>query len=273
MLRYLLTPRWLSYLALAVLFAVVAVLLGNWQYSRHEAKVERRDTIEANYDAVPVTLTSVLDSPDQSLAATQDWTRVEITGRYRVEDQLLVRNRPYRSVFGYEVLVPFSVDGSSADLLVDRGWVPNGSSAATLPEVPPAPDGVVTLTGWLRPSEEDFERNLPAGQVATINTDVASSVAGVRLYSPYLELQDETGTTPAERPAPAEAPDTGLGVNFAYSLQWWIFSPIGLVLVLVMARRDVREAEDADLDAPGRTTPVKEKVGAKKSRIWDDEDY
>lgn len=275
MLRYLLTPRWLSYLSLAVLFAVVAVLLGNWQYSRHEEKVERRDTINANYDAIPATLGSVLNGPDQSLAPRQDWTRVEVTGRYRSQDQLLVRNRPYRSVFGYEVLVPFEVDGGdgSSDLLVDRGWVPNASSAATLPEVPAAPGGTVTVTGWLRPSEEDFDRNLPDGQVASINIDVAETAAGVPLYGAYLELQDETGTVSEARPAPADRPDTGLGVNFAYALQWWIFSPIGLVLVLVMARREVRNAEDADLDTPGRPTPAKEKVGAKKKRIWDDEDF
>ncbi len=275
MLRYLLTPRWLSYLALAVLFAVVVVLLGNWQYSRHEMKVERRDTVNANYDATPVPLGSVLQTADQSLAAGQDWTRVEVTGRYRFEDQLLVRNRPYRSVYGYEVLVPFEVDGTdgSADLLVDRGWVPNASSAATLPDVPAAPQGTVTVTGWLRPSEEDLDRNLPAGQVASINIDVAESVSGVPLYGAYLDLQDETGTAPQDRPAPADRPDTGLGINFAYALQWWIFSPIGLVLVLLMARREVRDAEDADLDVPGRPTPVKEKVGAKKKRIWDEEDF
>jgi len=273
--RYLLHPRWLSYLALAVLFAVVAVLLGNWQYSRHEGKVERRDTINANYDASPVSLGSVLQTADEPLAAHQDWTRVEVTGRYRLEDQLLVRNRPYRSVYGYEVLVPFEVDGTyrSADLLIDRGWVPNASSAATLPDVPAAPGGTVTVTGWLRPSEEDLGRDLPAGQVASINATVAESAAGLPLYDAYLELQDETGTAPEDRPAPADRPDTGLGVNFAYALQWWIFSPIGLVLVVLMARREVRDAEDADLDSPGRPTPVKEKVGAKKKRIWDDEDF
>lgn len=275
MLRYLLTPRWLSYLALAVLFAVVAVFLGNWQYGRHETKVERRDTVNSNYDATPVSLGSVLSTPDEPLAARADWTRVQVTGRYRIEDQLLVRNRPYRSVYGYEVLVPFEVDGAdaSADLLIDRGWVPNASSAATLPEVPPAPSGTVTVTGWLRPSEEDLGRDLPEGQVASINATVAESAAGVPLYDAYLDLQDETGTVPEDRPAPADRPDTGLGVNFAYALQWWIFSPIGLVLVLVMARREARDAEDADLDVPGRPTPVKEKVGAKKKRIWDDEDF
>ncbi len=270
-------PRWIAYLALALIFAVAAVLLGNWQYGRHEAKVERRDTIEANYGADPVPLLAVLDGPDDALEAGQDWTRLEATGRYRPEDQLLVRNRPYRSVFGYEVLVPFEVDGlggGAADLLVDRGWVENARNAATLPEVPAPPTGDVTITGWLRPPEEDLGRDLPAGQVASINLAGAEDATGDDLFGAYLELESEAGGTALQtRPAAADPPDTGLGVNFAYALQWWLFSPIGIVLVVTMARREARDEADADPDAPGRPTPVKVKVGAKKKRIWDDEDF
>lgn len=277
MIGVLTRPRWLLYMVLAIAFAVAAVLLGQWQYGRHEAKVERRDTIEANYGADPVPLTAVIDGPDDTFEASDDWTRVEVTGRYRPEDQLLVRNRPYRSVFGYEVLVPFEVDGlgsGAADLLVDRGWVKNARNAATLPQVPAPPTGDVTVTGWMRPSEEDLGRDLPAGQVASINLDVAEEASGHELFGAYLELESEAGGTPVQtRPAQADPPDTGLGVNFAYALQWWLFSPIGIVLVVLMARREARDEADADPDTPGSPPPVKDKVGAKKKRIWDDEDY
>ncbi len=277
MIGVLTRPRWLFYLVLAVIFAVAAVLLGQWQYGSHEAKVERRDTIETNYGADPVSLLSVLDGPDDAFEASDDWARVEVSGRYRPEDQLLVRNRPYRSVFGYEVLVPFEVDGlgsGGADLLVNRGWVKNARNAATLPEVPAPPTGDVTITGWLRPSEEDLGRDLPAGQLASISLDGAHDALGVDLFGAYLALESEAGGTPvATRPAVADPPDTGLGVNFAYALQWWLFSPIGIVLVVVMARREARDEVDADQEAPGRKTSVKAKVGAKKKRIWDDEDF
>ncbi len=277
MIAVLTRPRWLLYLVLAVIFAVAAVLLGQWQYGRHEAKVERRDTIETNYAADPVSLLSVLDGPDETFESSDDWTRVQVTGRYRPEDELLVRNRPYRSVFGYEVLVPFEVDGlgaAGADLLVNRGWVENARNAATLPDVPAPPTGDVTITGWLRPSEEDLGRDLPAGQLASINLDRAQDALGVGLFGAYLALESEAGDTPVRtRPAAADPPDTGLGVNFAYALQWWLFSPIGIVLVVVMARRESRDKADADPDTPARPTPVKAKVGAKKKRIWDDEDF
>ena len=91
-----------------------------------------------------------------------EWTRVEVTGVYQDNERLLVRNRPYRRVFGYEVLVPFEPraaqdvapdvsDGEQVPLLlVDRGWVPNAETAATLPDVPAPPADEVTVTGWLR---------------------------------------------------------------------------------------------------------------------------
>ncbi|MGB6023474.1 MAG: SURF1 family protein [Ornithinimicrobium sp.] len=277
MIGILTRPRWMLYLVLAMIFAVAAVWLGQWQYGRHEARVERRDTIEANYGADPVPLTAVLTGADDAFEASDDWTRVEVTGRYLPEDQLLVRNRPYRSVFGYEVLVPFEVDAlgpGAADLLVNRGWVENARNAATLPEVPEPPTGEVTITGWLRPSEEDLGRDLPVGQVASINLPVAEEASGDQLFDAYLALESEAAGAPVQtRPAQADPPDTGLGTNFAYALQWWLFSPIGVVLVVVMARREARDEADADPDTFGRPTLAPATVGARKKRIWDEEDY
>ncbi len=42
MYRFLLTPRWLGFLALALVAATVMVLLGNWQHGRYELRKERQ---------------------------------------------------------------------------------------------------------------------------------------------------------------------------------------------------------------------------------------
>lgn len=277
-LSTLLAPRRLLALALAVVFAVVAVLLGNWQYSRHEAKVAARDRVEQHYDADPVPLTSVLSTTDDALEPAQEWTRVEVTGHYLANEQLLVRNRPYRGVYGYEVAVPFVPDAAGAGrgqgqgqhgagaLLVDRGWVRNAADAATLPDVPPVPQGELTVTGWLRPGEIDLERDLPPGQLASVNLPEASDRSGSELYDAYLVLDGEAmpGTDSApERPAAADPPDTGLGSHFAYALQWWLTAPLGVVLVVLIARREARADGTAADGTPGKT---------KRTRIWDEED-
>lgn len=269
----LLKPRRLLALALAVGFAVVAVLLGNWQHSRHEDKVAARDRVEQHYDAKPVPLSSALASAQDPLRPAQDWTRVEVSGHYLVDEQLLVRNRPHQGVYGYAVTVPFvpgGTAGSSAEgqpaLLVDRGWVRNASDAATLPDVPPVPEAELTVTGWLRPGEEDLEREMPAGQLASINLDEASQRTGNELYDAYLVLDAESvpgGAAAPERPVAAEPPDTGLGTHFAYALQWWLTAPLGVVLVVLLARRDAKEAGGPANDIPRKP---------KRTRIWDEED-
>ena len=60
MLRLLLTRRWLGYLALTVVFAVVASMFGLWQWDRRGQAVAAIEKVNANYDRDPVELSSLL---------------------------------------------------------------------------------------------------------------------------------------------------------------------------------------------------------------------
>ncbi len=254
---------------LALAFAVVAVLLGNWQYSRHQGKVEARTLIEQHYAAEPMTLSHVLPAADEPWEPALEWTRVELSGHYRADEQLLVRNRPHRGVSGYAVVVPFVPEGGAGvALLVDRGWVANARDAATLPQVPAVPTERLTVTGWLRPGEVDLGRDPPPGQLASINLTEAARRSGSELYDGYLVLGEESVSgrvSPPERPVPADPPETGLGPHFAYALQWWLTAPLGVVLVVLMARRDA-QATRTDKPPDGIPSP------ARRPRIWDEED-
>lgn len=260
MLGVLRRPRWIAYLVLGVLFGVLTFNLGQWQWGRYEAKAERRDLITANYDAPPVPLAQVLADPGTPLAHEDQWRRVSVTGSYDAQDQHLVRNRPHGGVYGYEVLVPLLLADGSA-VAVDRGWVPNAQTATTLPQVPAPPAGQVTVTGWLRPSEPDLGHQLPAGQLPSVHLPSLAAATGLELVQAYIVLQDEQ--PPAEgRPQALDHPDVQLGSHLAYSLQWWLTVPLGVVLVLVMARQTAREESGGP--AP-RARP-------RKVRIWDEED-
>lgn len=257
-------PRWLLYLLLAAVFAAVTLGLGLWQLDRHEGKVERRQLVEANYFEDPRPLVEVLPR-DATLAPSAEWTHVSARGTYRPEQQLLVRNRPYQRVYGYEVLVPLVLDDGRI-LVVDRGWVRNAATAAEEPEVAPPPRGQVEVTGWLRPSEPDLGRDLPAGQLASVDLPRAELAVGAPVVGAYLVLGAED-PSPEQAPALLPAPDTRLGSHFAYAIQWWLTVPVGFVLVLVMARR---EAQD-EAAARGEVVPARQ-ARARKTRIWDEED-
>lgn len=273
--------RWLGALVLAAVFATATVFLGRWQWHRHEEEVARVDRIEAHYAADPVPLDAVLPTTGMPLRPAQEWTRVRVSGRYVAGAELLVRNRPREGVYGYEVVVPLALDAGGA-LLVDRGWVPNGASAADLPELPPTPTGPVTVTGWLRRGETALERDLPAGQLASVDLGVAAAQTGQDLYGAYLARQREetgagvggSGVGVADPPLPLDPPDRSEGPNLAYAIQWWLAGPLALGLVLYGARREHLETRSAASGAGDPHPPAREPVPARarKVRIWDEED-
>ena len=258
--RRLLTPRWLGALAVAILYAALAYQLGHWQYGRHEYKVERNALLDAHYRADPVPLTDVLGDRPVDRSA-DDWTRVSATGRY-AGPQLLLRNRPNNSVFGYEVLAPLELaDGRT--VVVDRGWVANSDrGAAVTPDVAQAPTGEVSVVGWVRPLETTRDKALPPGQVASISLPDVTRAWDREVLDGYLVLDSERlsdGSTPP-RPDRLEDPDRSLGPHQAYAFQWWMSMPVGLLLIWLGIRRELRD-EDPD--------PVQK---PRKVRIWDEED-
>jgi len=265
--------RWLSMLAIAACFSVACVLLGQWQWHRHEAKAARAERIDSHYTASPVPLSAALPRPDVRLPLAQEWTMVTATGRYVTQDVMLVRNRPNNGVYGYEVVVPLRLaDGTS--LLVDRGWIPNGRTAAEPSRTPATPTGDITVTGWLRVGEPSLGRQMSNGQLASINLGEASAQTGMSLYGAYLIRRTETTTqSPGriESPQALEKPDTGQGPHLAYALQWWLAAPVGFVLIFVAIRREVLEGS-GPAPAPGQAAAPPRPAKVRKTRIWDEED-
>ena len=261
-LRRLVTPRWLGALLLAALVAVACYHLGWWQYHRHEAKAQRNERLDAHYRAAPVPLSSVLTPA--GLDPDDEWTRVTVAGRY-VGGPVFVRNRPLESEAGYELLWALRPTAGGPDVVVDRGWVAESQSGASvLPSVVPAPEGDVEVVGWVRRGQASRNRALPAGQVANLNVREAAAELGSSQVLPgYLLLESETlpdGTT-AARPQALGDPDRSLGPHLAYAYQWWMTMALGFVLVWFGIRRELR-----------LENPEKYPKKPTKTRIWDEED-
>ncbi|MEI2731193.1 MAG: SURF1 family protein [Dermatophilaceae bacterium] len=259
MLTAIFTRRLLTALAVAVLLATACVLLARWQWSRFEEKDARARAVESNYRAAAVPLAEVLPTPSVQLGEARVWSRVSVSGRY-ADRYLLVRGRTLDGAVGMEVLVPLRIDGGV--LLVDRGWVPIGADAATLPSVPATPAGTITVSGWLKPSEDGDGTVLPAGQLKTIDLAQARQQVDGPVYSAYLVLAAETapdGSAPP-RPAPLAAPSTDRGPHVAYAVQWSLTALLGFAFVVLVYRTDRTD--------PRPDRPVK----PKKVRIWDEED-
>lgn len=264
MRRLWLTPRWLGATALAALFALACVFLGQWQWARHEDRVQRADAIARNYGAVPVPLDRVLSSPGVTLTADQQWTRVTLSTSFDPSPTLFARNRPNQGTYGFEVLGV--ADAAGGRLVVDRGWAPYGADATVLPTVAPPPGGPVTLTGWLRDGEPDLDRSLPDNQLASINLALIATTIDSPVYQAYLVLDPASpgGASAGSGMAPLEVPVGDLGPHQAYAYQWWLVAPLGFVLVFQLVRTAASEGRERP--------PSMASARPKKVRIWDEED-
>lgn len=253
-LRLLRERAWIGALAGVILLSLVFVLLGRWQYHRHEARSTRNALVEANYDAPPTSLEALLPDvardPGRRLRADLEWRSVTLRGRYLADRTVLLRNRPRAAGNGYDVLVPLRTPGGPV-LFVDRGWVPAGTSGAAAPDrVPQPPASEVSVVVRLRPPEPATARTAPPGQANRIavrelaRTLAAPDAAGV--VGAYGVLVSESPPAP-ERPVAAERPDPGLGINLAYAVQWVAFALAAYVLLGVAMVREVRRRAGEEL--------------------------
>ena len=142
-----------------VMLPVLAVLLGlgTWQMQRLSWKAGLLASIDAAELAPPPAL-----APD---AVPARYARVVATGRFDHAKEALLGLEVRGNTLGAHLLTPLLRDGAPA-LLVDRGWVPLERS------LPVAhPEGVVSVTGYIRPGET-------ASSVAA-----RDDVAGRRFYT------------------------------------------------------------------------------------------
>lgn len=248
--------RWGAYLALVVVFAIACGLLSWWQWSRRAEAVAEVDRIVANYDATPLPIDEVLPELD-SWTADDEWMPVQLQGRYLADDALLVRNRPHASGSGYEQLVPLQLDDGSV-FIVDRGWIPNGSTIDAPDDVPQPPAGDVTVVVRLKAGEATLPgRSAPEGQVATIHLPTIAETLGRDTYTGAYGLVAVEDPAVAEMPAAAARPEEDEGPHLSYALQWIAFGILAFIGLIWAYRREKRiaalpEEERAAARAPKR---------------------
>jgi cytochrome oxidase assembly protein ShyY1 len=290
----------LSLWVLALLFATACVMLGRWQLHRYQDKHAKADLVSRNHAAPVVPLEQLLPKPATPLRPGDLYRAVRVSGTYDAQGMRLVRNRPHRgdaadASFGYEIVVPLVLPDGSA-LLVDRGWIPSGTSGNApggRPDVVPGvPAGTVTVVARLRASEPARGQGLPAGQVGSLSVPQLARSTGHRTFQAYGALVSESPSS-ADAPAPPDPVrvDGGEGINASYAVQWAVFALLGLAFPMwVLRRRREAAADQASSEAVSGADPDdipndgsrRPRVPAgppapapprrRRQHVWDDED-
>lgn len=221
--------RWLGWLGLTTLFAVVCVGLAQWQWQRRLETVAEIRVVAANWDTAPVTLAEALPDPE-ALDPDREWTPVALEGEYLVDEQLLARARPLNGRPGFEVLTPLLLDDGSV-LVVNRGWLPVGSEQDSPDIVPAPPAGRVEVLVRLKPGEPELRgRGAPEGQIATIHLpDIAERVDAGDVVTGAYGLLDSEAPAADSRPVAATRPVPDEGPHLSYTFQWYVFALMGFI--------------------------------------------
>jgi cytochrome oxidase assembly protein ShyY1 len=224
--RFLLSRRWLLFFLAIVVLAFGTWWLGEWQFGRLDDRQARNAVIEDNAHDDPVPVDEVL-APGEEVADDEEYTVVEATGTYDVEDTLVVRYRTRDGIPGVQVVVPLlTADGTA--LVVDRGWLSyDGPAERAAAEAPAPPEGEVTITGWVRADGEGGSTEVSDGGMRAISSTAVGDALDLEVYGGFVQLLSED-PEPEEALEPAEEPDTGEGPHFFYGLQWWFFGVLAL---------------------------------------------
>ncbi len=247
MYRFLLTPRWIALLVVALLTVPGCLWLAGWQFDRlHDAEQENsqvRDNSKA--PALPYGELSPVGS---AVKPVDEYRAATVTGRYDVEHQLYVRNRPRDGKPGFQILTPVITTAGPA-ALVDRGWI--SAPIEGDPAPPETPAGTVTVTGYLRPTEDPRPADdLPPAQVLRIDVPGIAATLPYPVYGGYLELAGQEPAVPVVdgrfSPNPKELPDSSSELlHLSYGWQWYVFAMIGPIGFVLLARREAADLRSA----------------------------
>ncbi|MER5216024.1 SURF1 family protein [Streptomyces sp. NPDC002838] len=250
MYRFLLSRQWVILTLVALLLIPTMIRLGIWQMHRYELRTARNQLVADALSAKPVPVER-MTSPGHTVTRDERYRRVTAKGHFDTEDEVVVRRRTNSDdEVGYHVLTPFVLTDGKV-LLVNRGWIPaDGPSQTAFPKVPAPPRGQITVTGRLMPDETTAAsgiknlKGLPDRQIMLINSEQEARRLDAQVLGGYVAqtAPEPKGDTPelVGRPGNEDA-----ALNYAYAIQWWLFSagvPIGW---LVLVRREARDRRAA----------------------------
>jgi len=230
--------RWLALAVFAAVLATVFVNLGQWQLRRLE---ERRASNTATVAAEQTPVVPFTEYFSRPITEADQWHRVEVRGTFDADHQLVVRYRSNGDGSGYEVVTPLRADNGTT-VLVDRGFVPLGPGQQIPTAAPAPPTGPVTAVGHVRRNEKGRSGAIvpSQGQVRLINAPAIAATLPYPVADGYVSLLSVDPAQP-DGFEPVKPPELSDGPHFWYAVQWFMFTAIGVLGVVVFIRSDLRD--------------------------------
>ena len=226
MFKNLIKPRWIALTLFLLILIYLFIRLSNWQFDRYDQRVLRNESTNIALSLAPKKIDAV-----SQMSGLKQWEKIELTGIYLSDQSKLVRKQYLENNLGFWVITPFKIQNGE-NILVNRGWIPIGSSASSNQSIPLAPVGTVNLEGYLQPFNESITqpKDLPLNQVNTIDYKYFESEIANDFY-----VQVAKSSPMDNQVAIIPLPELSNGPHYSYAIQWILFAlllPIGWYVLL-----------------------------------------
>jgi cytochrome oxidase assembly protein ShyY1 len=235
-------PVWLAGHLVALIAVIGFALLGNWQLSRHDERRALDEALDARLEADVVWLDDLLaENADLNWL---EYRRVQVSGTYLTEDEVILQARSLNGRSGHEVLTPLLLDDGTA-VVVNRGWVPISVEGPPVVGAEP-PSAVVAVTGFVRQTQERGGLgpvDPPEGtldRISRVDIDRLQQQIDVPLRSVWIQLASQDPGH-VDFPLVVDPPQPGTGTpHLSYAFQWFAFAAIVVVAYPLLMRRTAR---------------------------------
>ena len=234
--------RWAFMTAFVVALGFTFVNLGQWQLDRLDQRRDRNAST-AEHENAPIQ--SFEEAFGQPILDSDQWQRVEVRGTFLADKQLQARYRSFDGKTGWELVTPLQTAGGQV-VLVDRGFVER-PAGQDFPKVFPAPPaGEVHVVGYVRRNEQGNTNQMTPTEntVRLINSDTLTQELGLPLVNGYLSLIEVTPAQSAEL-VPITPPPPTEGPHWSYAMQWFAFTAIAGVGLVILIRNDIKDRKRA----------------------------
>lgn len=221
----MIAPRWKFWLitVAAVLATLATLSLGQWQLNRAAEKraiQEQRDQ-QGERSALDNAAFMALSTPLEELHRP-----VQLKGHWLADQTVFLDNRQMNAKPGLYVITPLKIEGSSAVVVVQRGWIArNFEDRTQLPKVRTL-TGTVVVEGRIAPPPSKlYELGGPDSGVIRQNLDLSlfSTETGLPLLSMSIQ-QSGAASDGLLREWPVVG--TGVEKHYGYAFQWFALSAL-----------------------------------------------